>query len=232
MRRYECVLLLGLLLGVLVGCTTTATPASMPTVKHYITFKQAYAKAQVAVVEWDKEGVLTSADAYPTPDQSGMATAWSFWISAPTKQNVMSVGQNVGIGIAEKGGEVCVNGEWQFLWLVANKLGCETSVEGGLTERVAEATRCLQEAADNGEIEISACVDRQLLEAQALRIDEIEVDSPEAVSLARQNGWADTELVGMLIDDGIWTLTFSVIENDKMTYRNVEVNAQTGAVKP
>jgi hypothetical protein len=199
----------------------------------YITFKEAYAKAQVAVVEWDKEGVLTSADAYPAPDQNGMATSWSFWVMAPTKQNVMTVGQDVvGIGIAEKGGGICVNGEEQWLWNVAHELGCEFGVEGGLTERVAEATRCLQEAADSGEIEITPCIDSQDLKSRAIRIEEIKVDSPEAVSLARQHGWADAELVDMYLREGVWTLTFSVMENNEITYQYVEVDAQTGEVKP
>ncbi len=236
MRRYIYVLCLLLLLSVLVGCTATATPVSTPEVKHYITFKEAYVKAQVAVIEWDKEGVLISAHAYPEPDQNGMATSWSFWMSAPTQGNDLVIGANGkgGIGIAEKGGLVCVDGEAQWLWNVAHKLDCEFDDEVGLTRRVAKATRCLQEAADNGEIAIAPCIDSQGLTTGfiPIRIEEIEVDSTEAVSLARQNGWADVELVDMYLREGMWTLTFSVTENNERTYQYVKVDAQTGEVKP
>jgi len=200
----------------------------------YVTFKEAFTRAQVAVVQWDAEGVLTSAQAFPEPDQSGQARAWLFGMAAPTQGNDLVIGASGkgSIGVAEKGGEVCVNGEWQRLWNVAYELGCEFGVEGGLTARVAEATRCLQEAANNGEIEITPCDDPQDLKTWAIHIGEIQVDSPEAVSLARQHGWADAELVGMRIREGMWTLTFSVMENDVMTYQYVEVDAQTGEVKP
>ena len=232
MRRVEYVLLLGLLLGTLVGCTATATPAGTTVVEHYITFKEAYAKAQIAVVEWDEEGILTSAKALPRPESNGMSKTWLFDAMTPMRQSHIYVGQGITIGIAEKGEMVCVDGDWESVWWFVDDLDCVLPADVGLYERIDAASRCFQEAVDNGEIETSVCVDPEDLKKQAISIEKIGVDSTEAVSIAQQNGWADAELDDMYLREGMWTLTFSVTENNERTYEYVKVDAQTGEVKP
>jgi len=213
----------------LVGCSLSLnppTPTSTPAPLEFITFRAAYAIAQIAVKDWNENGVLLSVNGRENIefDQSGKAVTWSFRAGSPMRRTNITVHNNrVHIGAEGKAELFCIDQTFKPAPVIAHELGCAE-----FTPTVKGSLQCIHEAAAEGKFIYSICSTLEELQAYALRGDEM--DSTEAVAIARASNSSliDKKLVGMRMDGDYWTLVF---KNPNTPYVTVNINLQTGNIE-